>query len=329
MRRRNFITLLGGAAIALPSVAFAQTVERIRRIGVITVFSEHDPEGQRRLVEFLKGMREKGWAEGRNLHIEYRWTGGDAERTRADVAALVSADLEAIVVNNALALPLLQRATRNIPIVFVSVSDPVAAGFVASLSRPGGNFTGFANVEFSWGEKLLEVLKEVAPQVDHVTVILHPDQAAQVGLTRTITAAGMPLGVQVNIAGARNSVEIERAIDAVASAPNGGLIVLANLVTNANRELIITRAAQQLLPAAYSFRYFVTSGGLMSYGPDPADQYWQAAGYVDRILKGERPAELPVQLPTKLKLVINLKTAKALGLTVPSTLLATADEVIE
>ena len=329
MRRREFIKVFCGVAIAMPKVAFAQAEKRARRIGVISVFDEHDPEGQRRLAAFLKGMRDRGWTDGRNLQIEYYWTQGDAERTRTGVGDLVSTNPEVILVNNALALPLLKRATKDIPIVFVSVADPVAAGFVESLKHPGGNLTGFTNAEFSWGAKILEVLKEVAPQVNHVTVILHPDQTAELGLTHTITAAGPPLGVQVAIAGAHNGAEIERAIDAAASTPHGGLIVLANLVTNANRELIIALATQHQIPAVYSFRYFVTGGGLMSYGADPSDQYLQAADYVDRILKGAKPADLPVQLPTKYELVINLKTAKALGLSIPQSLIATADEVIE
>ena len=329
MKRREFIKSFCGVAIAMPNVAFAQGEKRARRIGVISVFDEHDPEGQRRLAAFLKGMRDRGWTDGRNLQIEYYWTQGDAERTRTGVGDLVSTNPEVILVNNALALPLLKRATKDIPIVFVSVADPVAAGFVESLKHPGGNLTGFTNAEFSWGAKILEVLKEVAPQVSHVTVILHPDQTAQLGLTHTITAAGPPLGVQVAIAGAHNGAEIERAIDAAASTSHGGLIVLANLVTNANRELIIALATQHQIPAVYSFRYFVTGGGLMSYGADPSDQYLQAADYVDRILKGAKPADLPVQLPTKYELLINLKTAKALGLSIPQSLIATADQVIE
>jgi putative ABC transport system substrate-binding protein len=333
MKRRAFIALASGttavAWLLRPRVTRAQLGERMRTLGVISVFAEQDAEGRRRMTAFVQGLQQLGWADRRNLRIDYRWTAGSVERTRADVDALVAAQPDAMLVNNVLALPLLQRATRTIPIVFVSVSDPVATGFVASLARPGGNFTGFTGSERSWGGKLLELLKEVAPRLEHVAVILHPDQQAQMGVARTLAAAGSPLGVRARVEGVRDVPEIERVIDRIAGVPNGGLVVLPTGTTNAHRTLIIERAARLRLPAAYAYRYFVTDGGLISYGADPTDQFRRAASYVDRILRGEKPADLPVQQPTRYELAINLKTAKALGLEVSPMLLARADEVIE
>ena len=326
-RRRQFITLLGGAA-AWPVAAHAQP-ERMRQIGVLTVFSKDDPEGQRRIAALLHRLQELGWADGRNVRIEFRWAGGDPDQSRFYAGELVGMKPDVILVNNALVMPLLQKETHVIPIVFVAIADPVVAGIVTNLARPGGNITGFTTGEYAIGGKRLEVLKEVAPDVARVTVILDSRQPNQVGIARVIEAAGPSFRVHVTMAGVRDGAEIERAIAAAAREPNSGLIVFANLVTNAHRRMIIERAARHRLPTIYDFRYFVAEGGLVSYGHDPAELYRAAAVYVDRILKGEKAGELPVQNPTKYELVINLKTAKALGLDVPPSLLALADEVIE
>jgi ABC-type uncharacterized transport system substrate-binding protein len=328
MKRRDFITLLGGAA-AYPLAARAQPADQMRRIGVLTVFSKDDPEGQRRIAALLQRLQELGWVDGRNVRIAFRWAGGDPDHSLFYAGELVGMKPDVILVNNALVVPLLQKETHIIPIVFVAIADPVVAGIVTSLARPGGNITGFTIGEYAIGGKRLEVLKEVAPDVARVTVILDPRQPAQVGAARAIEAAGPSFRVDVTMAGVRDGTEIERAIAGAAREPNSGLIVFANLVTNAHRRMIIERAARHRLPAIYDFRYFVAEGGLVSYGHDPAELYREAAVYVDRILKGAKAGELPVQNPTKYELVINLKTVKALGLTVPPTLLARADEVIE
>jgi putative tryptophan/tyrosine transport system substrate-binding protein len=329
VRRREFITLLGGAAVAWPLAARAQQPERMRHIGVLTVFSKDDPEGQRRIAAFLQRLQELGWVDGRNVQIAFRWAGGDPDHSLFYAGELVGMKPDVILVNNALVVPLLQKETHIIPIVFVAIADPVVAGIVTSLARPGGNITGFTIGEYAIGGKRLEVLKEAAPDVARVTVILDPRQPAQVGAARAIEAAGPSFRVDVTMAGVRDGTEIERAIAGAAREPNSGLIVFANLVTNAHRRMIIERAARHRLPAIYDFHYFVAEGGLVSYGHDPAELYREAAVYVDRILKGAKAGELPVQNPTKYELVINLKTAKALGLTVPPTLLGRADEVIE
>jgi putative ABC transport system substrate-binding protein len=326
--RREFITLLGGAAVVWPLAARAQG-EQVRRIGVLTVFSKDDPEGQRRVAALQQRLQELGWADGRNVHIEFRWAGGDPDRARFYAGELVGMKPDVILVNHALVLPLMRQETGTLPIVFVQVPDPVADGIVASLAQPGGNMTGFTTGEYAMGGKKLEVLKEVAPQVARVTVILDPRQSTQIGIAHAIEAAAPSLQVHVTVAGARDHADIERDIAAAAREPNGGLIVISSSVTNAHRRLIIELAARHRLPAIYDFRYFVAAGGLVSYGHDPADQYRQAAGYIDRILKGAKAGELPVQNPTKYELAINLKAAKALGLTIPPTLLARADEVIE
>ena len=327
MKRREFTALLFGA-VAQPSLVIAQ-IHHTPQIGVLSVFAENDPEGRRRMAAFVQRLQELGWQDGRNVKIEFRWAGGDPERTRAYVAELVGLSPNVIFVNHALAMPLLRQETHSIPIVFVQISDPVAAGFVESLARPGGNMTGFSNAEFSWGEKMLEVLKEIAPNVSHVRVILSSEQVAQLGLSHSMEAVASSLKTEVTVTGVHDAMEIENAIDAAGRSANGGLIVLASGVTNAHRKTIIALAARHRLPALYPFRYFVMDGGLISYGTDPAEQYRQGAGYVDRILRGERAADLPVQQPIKFELVINRKTARALGLDVPPQLLATADEVIE
>jgi putative ABC transport system substrate-binding protein len=263
------------------------------------------------------------------VRIEFRWAGGDPDHSRFYAGELVGMKPDVILVNNALVMPLLQKETHIIPIVFVAIADPVVAGIVTSLARPGGNITGFTTGEYAIGGKRLEVLKEVAPDVARVTVILDPRQPNQVGVARAIEAASPSFHVDVTMAGVRDGTEIERAIAAAARAPNSGLIVLASLVTNTHRRMIIEHAVRHRLPAIYDFRYYVAEGGLVSYGHDPAELYREAAVYVDRILKGTMAGELPVQNPTKYELVINLKTARALGLEVPPSLLARADEVIE
>jgi ABC-type uncharacterized transport system substrate-binding protein len=328
MRRREFITLLGGAAAVWPLAARAQG-EQVRRIGILTVFSKDDPEGQRRVAALQQRLQELGWAAGRNMHIEFRWAGGDPDRARFYAGELVGMKPDVMLINHALVLPLLRQETGTIPIVFVQVADPVADGIVASLASPGGNITGFTTGEYAMGGKKLEVLKEVAPQVARVTVILDPRQSTQVGIGHAVEAAAASLHVRVTVAGARDDADIERAIAAAAREPDTGLIVMASAVTNAHRRLVIELAARHRLPAIYDFRYFVAAGGLASYGHDPADQYRQAAGYIDRILKGAKAGELPVQNPTKYELAINLKAAKALGLTIPESFLSRADEVIE
>jgi ABC-type uncharacterized transport system substrate-binding protein len=330
MNRRAFITLLGGAAVGWPLAARAQQrADQMRRIGVLTVFSKDDPEGQRRVAALLQKLQELGWTDGRNVRIEFRWGGGDPDRSRFYAGELVGMKPDVILVNNAVVLPLLQNETHTIPIVLLGIADPVAEGLVASLARPGGNITGFSNAEYPMGGKKLEVLKEVAPDVAHATVILDPRQPNHVGVARAIEAAAPSLRVQTTMAAATGVADVERAIAEAARQPNGGLIVFASLVINTHRRMIIERAARHRLPAMYDYRYFVAEGGLVSYGTDPAEWYRQGAVYVDRILKGAKPGDLPVQNPTTYELVINLKTAKALGLEVPPTLLARADEVIE
>ena len=328
MRRRDFIALAGAAA-AWPLAARAQPAADVRRIGVLSPFAESDPEVQANVTAFRQSLQKLGWTEGRNLRIDYRWGSADAERIRAQAIELVGLKPDVILVSTALALQPLQRETRSIPIVFTQITDPVGSGFVASLANPGGNITGFTPAEFSMFGKSLEVLKEAAPQVTRVAVILNPEQKPQAGMWRAIEAAAPSFGVRLTAAGVRNSGEIERAVDSFAREPNGGLIVLPNPVNEGNRKLIITLAARHRLPAVYAFRFFVRDGGLISYGVDLVDQYRQAAAYVDRIFKGEKPADLPIQQPTKFELVINLKTAKALGLDLPWFLQQRADEVIE
>jgi putative ABC transport system substrate-binding protein len=329
MRRREFITLIGGAAAAWPHNARAQQPERMRRIGVLMSVAADDPEGQARLTAFLQGLQQLGWADGRNVRIDIRWGAGDADRYRRYAAELVALAPDVILAASSSALEPLQQATRTVPIVFVTIADPVGAGFINSLARPGGNATGFSQFEYGVIGKWLELLKEIAPGVTRVAVIRDPTISAGAGQFGAIQTAAPSFGVEVTPVNMRDAGEIERAIAGFARSPNGGLILTAGPLGTIHRELIVTLAARHKLPAVYYERYFVTGGGLISYGPHLIDQYERAAGYVDRILKGEKPADLPVQAPTKYELVINLKTAKALGLTVPPTLLATADEVIE
>ena len=329
MRRRDFITLVGGSAAAWPFAARAQP-ERVRRIGVLLATNESNLEQGVALKEaFVRGLRKFGWTAGTNVMIDYRWGGGDRDRVRLYAAELAGMQPDVIWTVGGLSLLALKRATHIIPIVVSSVYDPIGSGFVASLTRPDGNITGFTAGEFSIGGKILEVLKEVAPQVSRVTVVLDLEQPPHVALWRAIEATAESVGVRLTPADIQGPADIERAIEALAREPNGALIVQASPVTSTNRELIAALAVRHRLPTAFGFRYFVRSGGLVSYGVDQVEQSRQAAGYVDRILRGERPADLPIQQPTKFELVINLKTANALGLEIPSGLLARADEVIE
>jgi putative ABC transport system substrate-binding protein len=328
MRRREFIKSIGGAAIAWPLSARAQQGERMRRIGVLMNLASDDAEGQARLAAFQRELRQLGWSVGGNVRIDYRWGAGDAERTQRYAVELVALAPDVILAIGANVAALLQ-ATSSVPIVFVAVPDPVGAGFVENLARPGGNATGFTTFEYSIGEKWLELLKEIAPNVKRAAVIRNTEEAAGTAQFAAVQAVAPALGVEVSPIGMRDMPEIERATMAFARGPKGGLIVTANAFGVVHRELIIALAARHQLPAIYPQRLFVTEGGLISYGPNFVDQYRQAAGYVDRILRGEKPADLPVQAPTKYELAINLKSAKALGLDVPPTLLARADEVIE
>ena len=326
MRRRQFITLLGGAAAAWPLAAHAQQNERMRRIGVLMPFTKDNPEGRARTAAFLQELQKLGWTEGRNLQIEYR---GDTDDLRKAAIELVTSSPDVILGNGTPAVAALQQATRTVPIVFASVADPVSGGFVASLAKPGGNITGFTNVDYGIGAKYLELLKEIAPHVTRVGVIRDPTSTASIGQLAAIQTAALSFGLEVSPLGGRDARDIEQTVTEFAHGSNCGLITVGSPLTVNNRALIISLAARQRLPVVYPFRSFVDAGGLISYGPDPVDQFRQAAGYVDRILKGEEPAELPVQSATKFELVINLKTAKALGITVPPALLARAEEMIE
>jgi putative ABC transport system substrate-binding protein len=328
IKRREFITLLGGAA-AWPLAALAQQTAGMRRIGWLTSLAADDPESLDRVTAFAQGLQELGWTVGRDLRIEYRFGTTDAERKRKEVAELVSLAPDVIVATgDANTGPLLQ-ATRSVPIVFVGVPDPVAAGFVASLARPGGNATGFTNFEFGMSAKWPELLRQIAPDVTRVAVLRDPGFPGGIGQLAAIQAVAPSLRMTASSIDVRNPGEIERAIAEFARAPNGGLIVSSQGPAMVHRALIIALAARHRLPAVYPFRFFVADGGLISYGPDQIDQFRRAGSYVDRILKGEKPGELPVQAPTKYELVINLKTAKALGMEVPVLVRARADEVIE
>jgi len=329
MRRRDFIVLTGGAAAA-PLAALAQQADRMRRIGVLFGSATDDSEYQARFGAFLQGLQQLGWADGRNVRIDTRWatTNPDDIRRHAAELAALAPDVILAATGSATVAPLLQ-ATRSVPIVFMLVIDPVGAGFVASLAQPGGNATGFTLFEYGMSGKWLELLKEIAPRVTRAAVLRDPAIASGIGQFATVQAVAPSLGVELSPVDVRDAPEIERAVTAFARSGNGGLIVTASALATRYRDLIITLAARHKLPAVYSRRLFVADGGLLSYGPDYVDQFRRAASYVDRILKGEKPADLPVQAPTKYELVVNLKTAKALGLELPATLLARADEVIE
>jgi putative tryptophan/tyrosine transport system substrate-binding protein len=333
MRRRQFITLLGGATVssaAWPLAVRAQQPERMRHIGVLLPYAADDAETQTRMGAFLQALALSGWTIGRNLRIDIRWAAFDPERMRKHATELVALAPDVILAHANAAVGALQQATRTVPIVFPVAGDPVATGFADSLARPGGNITGFMQFEFSLSGKLLELLKQVAPDVTRAAVLRDPTMGTGTSQFAVIQAVAPSLRMEVSPVHARGEAgEIERAIAAFARSPNGGLIATAGAGPALHRDLIITLAARHKLPAVYFERNFVTAGGLISYGANLIDQYRQAAGYVDRILKGEKPADLPVQAPTKYETVLNLKTAKALGLDVPPTVLARADEVIE
>ena len=329
MRRREFITLLGGVAAAWPLTARAQQPERMRRIGVLLPQVEDSAAGQARIAALLQELQRLGWTDGRNVQIDIRWAGANAENIRKHAAELAALAPDIILANGSVVVTPLLQATRTVPIVFVVVPDPVGAGFVESLARPGGNATGFLQFEYSLSGKWLELLKQIAPGVTRAAIIRDPTAPAGTGQFGAIQSVAPSLGVELRPVSVDDAGEIERAVAAFARSASGGLIVTGSAGAQFHRNLIITLAARHKLPAVYFERFFVTGGGLISYGPDLVDEYRRAAGYVDRILKGEKPADLPVQAPTKYELVINLKTAKALGLEVPATVLARADEVIE
>jgi len=330
MRRREFITLLGSAAAAWPLVARAQQGERVRRVGVLAGGAvANDADTQERNTAFAHRLQQLGWIDGRNLQIDYRYGLGNAANVRKYAAELVALVPDVILVSGASALAPLLQATRTVPIVFVSVADPVGAGFVESMARPGGNATGFIQFEYSLSGKWLELLKEIAPGVTRALVLRDPDITAGIGQFAVIQSVASSIGVDVSPVNLRDAGEIERAVTAFARSANGGLVATASALSLVHSELILALAARHKLPAMYPRRTFVVAGGLISYGFDALGQVERAAGYVDRILKGEKPADLPVQAPTKYELVINLKTAKVLGIDVPTSLLARADEVIE
>ena len=328
MKRREFITIIGGAAAAWPLVARAQQPDRMRRVGVLMHADRDEPESQARFNAFQQGLQQLGWTDGRNMRLDYRWSTGDFARLRRDAAELVASGPDVILAGVGATTPTLQQISRTVPIVFAQGIDPVGAGQVASLARPGGNATGFTQLEYNLSGKWFELLREIAPRVTRVGILREPGPAG-VGQWAVIGAAAATVRVEVSPIDLSETGEIERALIGFARGSNGGLIVVVSAASLAHRELIITLAAQHQLPTVYFNRIFATSGGLISYGANVIDQYRRAANYVDRILKGEKPSDLPVQNPTKYELAINLKTAKALGLTVPQTLLATADEVIE
>jgi ABC-type uncharacterized transport system substrate-binding protein len=329
VKRREFITLLGGAAVTWPLTVRAQQTERVRRVGVLMSVAADGPDGQPRLAAFLKGLQALGWTDGRNVRIDTRWGAGDAERARKYAAELVALGPDVILASGDHSVVASQQATRTVPIVFTLVSDPVGTGYVESVARPGGNMTGFTLFEYSTSAKYLELLKEIAPGMKRAAVVREAGTATGTGQFAAIQAAAPALGVELSAIGVRDAGEIEGGIAAFARSPNGGLVVTGSAPAAVHSHLIVALAAHHKLPAAYFARFVVAAGGLISYGPDFLDVHRRPAAYVDRILKGEKPADLPVQAPTKYELVINLKTAKTLGLEVPSSLLARADEVIE
>jgi putative ABC transport system substrate-binding protein len=329
MRRREIIALLGGAAAAWPLGAHAQQADRMRRIGVLMGFAENDEVWQSYLASLKQRLQDLGWIEGRNVRIYYRFAGDDTERTRVAAEELVALAPDMIFVTTNPVVSAVMRATRKIPIVFTWVSDSVGSGYVASLARPGGNVTGFHNFEPAFGGKWLEVLKEVAPNVRRAAVLHVPEIAANVALLHAVEAASIALGMTVTPAAARDATDVERVLTAFAREPDGGLVVTPSPLTGTRRDLITEVAARLRLPAIYPFGFYSASGGLLSYGIDQLELVQGAASYVDRVLRGANPGELPVQLPTKFRLVINLNSAKALGLTIPESFLLRADEVIE
>jgi ABC-type uncharacterized transport system substrate-binding protein len=332
MRRREFI-VYAGSAVAAPQIwplaTRAQQSERVRRIGVLLQAVKSDPESQIRIKAFVKGLEQFGWTEGRNLQLDYRWAGGNSDDIRKHAADLVALAPDVLVAAGSATVGALQQSTRTVPIVFATVGDPVGAGFVESLARPGGNITGFAIFEYAIGAKWLELLREISPRTTRVAVLRDPSVATGPGQFGAIQTAAPSLRMEISPVNMRDASELGRALTAFAQSPNGGLIVSGTPLAQLHRNLIITLAARHKLPAVYFERFFVVDGGLISYGADFVDQYRRAGGYVHRILNGEKPADLPVQAPTKYELVINLETAKALDLTVPPSLLARADAIVE
>ena len=329
MKRRTFISLIGSAAAAWPLAARAQQPERMRRIGVLVGSVETDLESQARVAAFERGLQTLGWIAGRNVHLDYRFGSADSELIQKYAAELVGMMPDVILANSPQVLRALSQRTSTIPIVFALIVDPVGEGFIKSLAQPGGNITGFTSFEYPLSGKWLELLKEIAPSVRQVLAINHSENVTGAGYLRALEGAGSATGVKLIAAQVRDAAEIEQAIATMARQSNGGLIILPSALAQVNREMITKVTAQHRLPAVYPFRYFVATGGLTSYGVDTVDVFLRSASYIDRVLKGEKPAALAVQQPTKFELTINLKTAKALGLTVPPTLLARADEVIE
>ncbi len=329
MRRREFTIALAGAALICPLRAYSQKQDRRRIIGVLNGLSENDSEGRARVAAFQKGLNDLGLKDGSNIQIEYRWAGGDPNRLRASAAELVGQKPDVLLAAAASALVALRRETSTIPIVFAQVSDPVATGFVASLARPGGNITGFATSEYGLASKWLELLKLLAPSITRVAAVYQPGAPQTAGLLREIEAVARSFDVSFSSVAVRNANEIENTITALAREPNSGLVIPPSPLIATYRDLLIGAVSRSSLPAVFPYRYFVIRGGLASYGPDNHDLYRRAASYVDRVLRGEKPSELPIQLPTKYELVINLKVAKALGLPVPLALQASADEIIE
>jgi putative ABC transport system substrate-binding protein len=328
LHRREFVTLLGGSA-AWPLAARAQPSERMRRIGVLMNVAADDPQGQARLAAFQQVLQQLGWSDSRNVRIDVRWGANDIERDRRYATELVALAPDVILAAGTLSVTALQHVTRTLPVVFVLVSDPVGAGFVASLARPGGNVTGFMIFEYSLSGKWLELLKEIAPNVTRAAVLRDPANPAGIAQFGAIQAVAQSLGMEVRPVGMRDAGEIEHGVAVFARSANGGMVVTPSAAESVHHDLIVALAARHKLPAVYTFRSMVTGGGLISYGPDLVDQYRRATDYVDRILKGDKPADLPVQAPTKYELVINMNTARALGLDLPAQVLARADEVIE
>jgi putative ABC transport system substrate-binding protein len=330
MRRRDFVALLGGAALASPVAARAQQPGRMRRVGVLMGVAESDPEGQARIAAFRQGLSDLGWADSRNLRIEYRWAAGDADRIRAYAAELVALAPDVLVGNGAPVLTALRDATRSIPIVFVLVNDPVGQGFIANLARPGGNITGFSFLEYSMVGKSLEMLRQLAPNVHRVAIMFNPATAPHYTVfLRSFETVPPPSPLEIKATPVGTEADIEQAVAKLAKEPGGGLLVPPDTFTVVHRDLVISSAAQHRVPAIFTYRQFVREGALISYGPETTDIFQRSASYVDRILKGANPGDLPAQAPTKFELAINVRTARTLGLDVPPTLLALADEVIE
>ncbi|HVG52480.1 MAG TPA: ABC transporter substrate-binding protein [Xanthobacteraceae bacterium] len=330
MRRREFIAGVGGlAAFSVVRPSHAQAQRNVKRIGVLMGLAADDPEGQARLAAFSQGLQQAGWSVGQNLQIDYRWAGGNAETMRKYAAEFAELAPDAILAHSSAAVAPLMRETKTIPIVFVLVADPVGAGFVESLARPGGNITGFTNFEYTIGGKWLELLKEISPRLERVAVLRESAISAGAGQFGAISAAAHRLGMELRPVDVRDPGEIERDLTAFGKNPNGGLIVTGSPAATVHRELIGTLALRYRLPTMYNSRFYVVGGGLAAYGPDFVDLFRRAAGYIDRVLRGEKPADLPVQVPVKYDLAINLKTAKALGIEIPTTMLVRASEVID